>query len=193
MRHSEGFGDALVMGRYQLSHKKVHVALAAGVKLASGNSNATDLYGVRIPDNLQIGSGTVDPVFALFGAYSGMNWIFHGNIFSRTPLRENIYGYKYGVETHANLGFNYDFSDLFFIRSHINFINTSRDRYQYGELDFGRGGVWLYFVPGLGIRVTDLITVDFQYPLPIYQFVNESQLVPSNLLTINFSYTLSRK
>ena len=86
VRHSQGFGDALVMGRYQLNHKKVHMALAAGIKLASGNANATDLYGTRIPDNLQIGSGTVDPVFALFGAYTGMNWIVHGNIFNESQL-----------------------------------------------------------------------------------------------------------
>ena len=193
VRHSQGFGDALVMGRYQLDHKKVHMALAAGIKLASGNANATDLYGTRIPDNLQIGSGTVDPVFALFGAYTGMNWIVHGNIFSRIPLRENIYGYKYGLETHANMGVNYDLSDLIFLRSHVNVINTSRDRYQYGELDFSRGGLWVYFVPGLGIRVSETITIDLQYPLPIYQFVNESQLVPSDLLTMNFSYTLSKE
>ena len=75
----------------------------------------------------------------------------------------------------------------------FNVINTSRDRYQYGELDFSRGGLWVYFVPGLGIRVSETITIDLQYPLPIYQFVNESQLVPSDLLTMNFSYTLSKE
>ncbi|MFQ6607359.1 MAG: transporter [Fidelibacterota bacterium] len=193
VRHAQGMGDVVIMGRYQFNIKMAQLSVGLGVKLATGDSEAMDDFGVRISDNLQIGSGTVDPVFLIFSAYPGNKWLFLGNLFSRIPLRENIYGYQYGAESHVNLGVNYDLSDLIFLRGNLNGIFTSRDKYQYGEPEFSRGGRWLYFIPGLGIRLTRMLTMDLQYPFPVYQYVNESQLIPTDLMTVNLSYTLKVK
>ena len=67
-------------------------------------------------------------------------------------------------------------------------IFTERDTHQYGEPEIERGGKWMYFVPGLGVRLSDRFILDVEYPWNIYYDVNESQLVPNWLLRFNLFY-----
>ncbi len=195
IRTTFGFGDAILMGKYRFTifDEWLQGTIGAGVKLATGMLEEPAPDGARISDNLQIGSGTVDPVFSLYLAHFSLNrkWLFSGNIITRISSGDNIYGYKYGNEMQTSFGINYDYSDKILLQSSFEFIYTMRDTDQYGfRVKRERGGKWLYWTPGMGIRLSDMLLMDIQYPITVYQFVNESQLVSDGFLRINLIYTI---
>ena len=51
-----------------------------------------------------------------------------------------------------------------------------------------RGGEWVYLVPGFGIRFSNNLILDVEYPWTIYYNVNESQLIPDGFLRLNLFY-----
>ena len=67
--------------------------------------------GEIISETLQLGSGSVDPLFSLFLGYPSSRWLFSTSLFSRISIYENIRGYKYGNEFHARISVNYDKTD----------------------------------------------------------------------------------
>ena len=193
IRMSHGYGDAIIMGKYRFAFLEdfAAVTIGAGLKLANGKLEEPDETGNRISDNLQIGSGTIDPVLSLYGSHTSTNlklltWL---NIIARISTDENIYGYKYGNEIQTSMGMNYDLSDKLFLSSSIELIYTLRDTDQYGyRVKRERGGKWLYWTPGVSLRIRRDFVLDFQYPIAIYQYVNESQLISNGFLRMSLSY-----
>jgi len=195
IRMSHGFGDAILMGKYRfpVMDEWANITIGAGVKLANGRLEEPDGSGSRISDNLQIGSGTIDPVLSIYASHASLNkkWFFYTNFITRISSDENIYGYKYGNEYHSTFSANYDLTDFIFLQSSIEFIYTERDTDQYGHrIKRERGGKWLYWTPGISLRLTPDFILDMQYPIPVYQYVNESQLISPGFLRMNISYEL---
>ena len=166
----------------------VLATFGTGVKLATGSISARDNQGDVISETLQLGSGTVDPIFSVFLGYPNGKWLISGSLFSRLSIYENVVGYKYGNEFHGRLSVNYDQSDALFLKSGLEFVYTARDSHQYGEPEIERGGKWGYFVPGFGVRFANNFILDFEYPLTMLFDVNESQLVPDGFLRLNLFY-----
>jgi hypothetical protein len=193
IRHASGWGDALLLLNYVLPQIKHLPAIQAGggVKLANGSTEATDIYGRRFSDNLQIGSGSVDPVFALSLAQNVSRFVVSAGAFTRLSMRENIYGYKYGNELHAVLAVDYAGSGLFYAGLRLNYMFTTRDRYEYGKITRERGGKWIYLAPKLGFKILPSWDFEVNVPAAVYQNVNESQLTSSYQLQINTVYHLS--
>ena len=191
IRDADGFGDVVLIGRYFIPElfDEFQFAVGAGLKLATGDTEAEDIYGQRFSDNLQIGSGTLDPVFTIFAAKPNKNWLTTASALVRISLQENIYGYKYGNEFHLSGGVNYSTSELLFLKNRLNYIYTDRDTYQFGEPAQSRGGQSIYYTPGIGIRAPNGLVFNFEYPIAIYQKVNESQLMSDGFLMLNLNYT----
>ncbi len=193
IRRTSGFGDIILMGRYNYSffEHSLNINLGVGAKLATGRLDKPDPSGKRIGDNLQVGSGTIDPVFSLFASHGSMNskWLMTGYFISRISSGPNIYGYEYGDEYHYSAGLNYDHSDALFFKAKIEYIYTFRDTDEYGmRIKRERGGRWLYAVPGFGLRLSANLMLDVEYPVSLYQFVNESQLVSPGYLRLNLTF-----
>lgn len=191
VRDADGFGDVVIMGRYFLPEliNEIQMAVGLGLKLATGDTEAEDIYSQRFSDNLQIGSGTLDPVFSVFLARPSNNWLTNANALIRLSFQENIYGYKYGNEYHLSAGVNYNSTNMFFLKNRLNFIYTQRDTYQYGDPAQSRGGKSVYYTPGIGIRAPNGMVVNFEYPIAIYQKVNEAQLMSEGFLSLNLTFT----
>ena len=191
-RHASGLGDIVMLLNYAPPQfaKLPALLVSAGVKLANASVDATDKYGERFSDNLQIGSGSVDPVFAITLAQNLHNLIFSAQAFTRITMRENIYGYKYGNELHGILSADYP-GELFYGGLRLNYLLVTRDHYQYGKITRERGGTWLYVAPKLGIKVLDNLDFDISIPFAVYQNVNESQLTSSYQIQINTVYHLT--
>ena len=51
-----------------------------------------------------------------------------------------------------------------------------------------RGGQWIYVIPGFGLRLSNNIILDIEYPWTVYSYVNESQLVPDGFIRLNLFY-----
>lgn len=193
IRHAEGLGDLVLMLNYAppLPAGWPTVLLSGGVKLANGSIDAKDKYGDRFSDNLQIGSGSVDPVFALNIAQNVGAFTFSGIVFTRISARENIYGYKYGNELHSIAAVDYHGGDLFYAGLSLNHLLTTRDTYQYGKITRERGGKWLYVAPRVGVNILDNVSFELRAPVAVYQNVNESQLTSRYQLQINTAYHIT--
>ena len=193
IRETNGFSDVILLFKYSdyFFDDQILATLASGVKLATGSVTELDDDDKVISETLQVGSGTVDPLFSLFVGYPSGKWLLSGSLFSRLSVYENIRGYKYGNEFHSRISVNYDKSDALFIKAGLETVFTERDTHQYGQPESQRGGKWAYAVSGFGIRFLNNFILDVEYPWTIYYDVNESQLVPDGFLRLNLFYDWS--
>ena len=190
IRKTEGFSDAILLFKYSdyFFDDQILATFASGLKLATGSVTDLDEDDKVISETLQVGSGTVDPLFSLFLGYPSGRWLYSGSLFSRISVYENVRGYRYGNEFHGRISVNYDKSDALFIKGGLETVVTKRDTHQYGEPESQRGGEWAYLVSGFGIRFSNNFILDVEYPWTIYYSVNESQLVPDGFLRLNLFY-----
>ena len=190
IRKTEGFSDAILLFKYSdyFFDDQILATFASGLKLATGSVTDLDEDDKVISETLQVGSGTVDPLFSFFLGYPSGRWLYSGSLFSRISVYENVRGYRYGNEFHGRISVNYDKSDALFIKAGLETVLTKRDTHQYGEPESQRGGKWAYAVPGFGIRFKNNFILDVEYPWTIYYNVNESQLVPDGFLRLNLFY-----
>ncbi|MBC8310688.1 MAG: hypothetical protein H8E72_00120 [Candidatus Marinimicrobia bacterium] len=193
VRETTGFSDAIILLKFSdyFFDDQILATFSSGLKLATGSVTDLDADGKVISETLQVGSGTVDPLFSLFLGYPSGRWLYSGSLFSRISVYENVRGYKYGNEFHGRISVNYDKSDALFIKAGLETVLTKRDTHQYGEPEDQRGGKWAYAVPGFGIRFSNNFILDVEYPWTIYYNVNESQLVPDGFLRLNLFYDWS--
>jgi hypothetical protein len=190
IRKTEGFSDAILLFKYSdyFFDDQILATFASGLKLATGSVTDLDEDDNVISETLQVGSGTVDPLFSLFLGYPSGRWLYSGSLFSRISVYENVRGYRYGNEFHGRISVNYDKSDALFIKGGLETVVTKRDTHQYGEPESQRGGEWAYLVSGFGIMFSNNFILDVEYPWTIYYSVNESQLVPDGFLRLNLFY-----
>ena len=193
IRETSGFSDAIILFKYSdyFFDDQILATFASGLKLATGSVTDLDEDGKVISETLQVGSGTLDPLFSLFLGYPSGRWLISGSLFSRLSIYENIRGYKYGNEFHGRISINYDISNALFIKTGLETVLTKRDTHQYGEPESQRGGEWAYLVSGFAIRFSNNFILDVEYPWTIYYDVNESQLVPDGFLRLNLFYDWS--
>ena len=87
-------------------------------------TNMTDEFGERISDNLQVGTGTVDPILSIYSSQDIKKLVLSGGIFTRISTGENIYGYKYGNEIQTLINLDY-IETIFFMVAYklVIFIN----------------------------------------------------------------------
>lgn len=193
VRHASGLGDIVVMLNCAapLPAGFPGMNFGIGLKLANGSVDAKDQYGERFADNLQIGSGSVDPIFAFNVLHRFERLSVSAGVFTRITSRQNIYGYRYGNELHASLSLEYAGEGWLFGGVSLTNLITSRDRYQFGQITRERGGKWMYLSPELGINVLDNLSIEFHLPVVVFQNVNESQLTSDYLIELSTSYAFS--
>ena len=177
-RESYGLGDVILQARVQKTlFKSTPLILGLGVKLSNGKINMTDQFGERISDNLQVGTGTVDPILSLYTSKSIKHFILSGGIFARITNRENIYGYRYGNEIQTLINLDYIESPLIYGGIQFSHLFSTRDYYEYGKVARDRGGTNYFATGKIGTKVTDQLDFEMTLQIPVYQMLNESQLV----------------
>lgn len=190
IRHAAGLGDVVLMMNFAppLPEALPGLLFSAGVKLANGSTHAVDEYGNRFADLLQVGSGSLDPIFSVSLSRAFDNLFLSGMLFTRIISRENVYGYKYGNEFQGIFSMEYMHGEKVIAGLSLNHVHTARDYFQYGKIARKRGGTWLYLAPKLGIRATENLSLEARLPLPVYQNVNESQLTSDYQLHVGATY-----
>ena len=177
-RESYGLGDVILQARVQKTlFKSTPLILGLGVKLSNGKINMTDQFGERISDNLQVGTGTVDPILSLYTSESIKHYILSGGIFARITNGENIYGYRYGNEIQTLINLDYIESPLIYGGIQFSHLFSTRDYYEYGKVARDRGGTNYFATGKIGTKVTDQLDFEMTLQIPVYQMLNESQLV----------------
>lgn len=212
--HSEGLGDIKLTGLYTLYDSGVDedlgrmrhkLLLSAGASLPTGSitQRADTVMGAnqKLPYPMQLGSGTVDPIFGLTYTNKFDDWSWGAQ--GRTTLRfgQNNEGYRlgneYGVTTwvaknlcdFASASFRLDGSAWGNINGKDNELNasimpTARTDLRGGERIDAIAGLNLYQTHGklAGNRLA------LEFGMPVYQSLQGPQLETDYNLTLGWQW-----
>jgi hypothetical protein len=166
------------------------LALALGVRLPTGQNNALDEFGARIPDDLQVGSGTMDPIVGLlfYHRYYRIGYGFSGLF--RMSSQENIYHYEWGNEVVGTAYFTYRLSKQLELNTQFNFTYLGRDKY-LGSYVTNRGARLLLGAPSLTYDAGHGVSVQATAQVPLYQEFNELQLTSDYIINLRTSIAIN--
>jgi hypothetical protein len=206
---SQGFGDTKLLGKYRL-YSDDHLAptdqftTLLGLSLPSGsidekftNNPAPNQNGTILPFKMQLGSGTVDPIFGLL--YQGStDPLWYGvNAMYTARLYDNSQGYQQGDEFRGDIYSMYQFHERSVL--HLQFNAFWEDKYSdepnAGKLGDGHvggdpanpfvsplfdpnnyGGTKVNITTGIQWQPAPLNVFELNGSVPIYQDLNGPQL-----------------
>ncbi len=165
-------------------------ALALGVRLPTGKNDALDDFGQRIPDDLQAGSGTMDPIVGLlfYHRYYRLGWGVSGLF--RMSSQENIYHYEWGNEIVGTAYLSYRLSKRLELINQFNFTYLGRDKNK-GEFVTNRGARLLTGAPSLVYEAGHGVSVQATMQIPLYQEFNELQLNSDYIVNLRTSIAVN--
>jgi len=196
---SSGIGDMLILFKYaiisQTYFNQRQLAIGFGPKIPTGASDATQ-NGILLPADMQPGSGSWDFVF--WSYYSeGFMPDLPLNIFFSASYKLNTSndrfansdaGYKFGNEFVSSIGAGYRTDMLLDFSLSILFRTTAIDQFDNVGVP-NTGGIWLYAVPGLNIKLTDNFIARLSGQIPIYRNLEGTQLTSTYTLLVSFFYS----
>ncbi|MEM9340244.1 MAG: hypothetical protein AAGA66_16030, partial [Bacteroidota bacterium] len=191
---TNGIGDVVILPKYSLSKGWL---IGVGVKLSTGKANFLSNRAIALPADLQPGSGATDALF--FTSYQRYSeerpsLSYFGNaIFRITGTNTNYFAgssYRFGSELQMALGI----ADRFFLFGQL--IDPSLGiSYRKRGTDFfdseqfpASGGTFLFINPGVSIPLTTKISWQVNTSIPIYTFVQDTQLAPTIQVNTGISF-----
>lgn len=161
-------------------------ALALGVRLPTGNTDAVDENGQRLPDDLQLGTGTMDPIVGLLyhQRYFRLGWGASGIL--RVSSQENIHHYEWGDEVIGAAYFSYR------LNRNLEWVNQFNGNWLGRNLKNGaptdnRGGTIFFYTPSLVYVGTRSVTLQASAEIPIHRDFNERQLSSDYIINLRTS------
>lgn len=129
--------------------RRAWISGLAGVKTPWGE-NRREEEGIRLDEHLQSGTGSTDPFAGLAGFYLLDE---RSSLYGSAQHRwtgSNDFGYRYGAQTFANLGYERKLGRIVDGAFELNYRDADRDRLgDDGDLDPNTGGTMLYATPRL--------------------------------------------
>jgi predicted porin len=172
-----GLGDMRLSGRYQtaLDHHAA-VGVQFGLKLPTGKFDETNDLGQLAERSLQPGSGTTD---ALLGVYTyhqlegDATTLFVQALWQR-PLTERD-DYQPGQQVTLDIGLRYALTRSLNAQLQLNLLWKDHDQGLNAEPD-DSGGSYAFLSPGASYALTKQMQLYGFVQLPLYQYVNGTQL-----------------
>jgi len=169
-------GDVRAVGRYRfVVAESTNVGAQFGVVLPTGPYNVGNAEGVLAERSLQPGTGSTSGVlgvYANYAAHGGSMWFaqlqFQGAMATKDDFRP-------GNQVLLTGGVSWPVSDSFAVLGQLNALWRGRDSGANAEPD-DSGGRSLFFSPGLSYTVSPSIQLYAFAQLPLYRYVNGTQL-----------------
>ena len=189
--HLSGIGDLRLSGSRQFAlSPDTSAGIRVGMKLPTGKIDDVSTDGELAERSLQLGSGSTD---ILLGAYYYRK--LQGNattVFAQTqwqrPLTERDH-YEPGQQLSADMGLRYALTLATSAMLQLNLLWKDRDQGINAEPD-ETGGRYAYLSPGVSHTLSSRLQVFGFVQLPLYQFVNGTQLSVDKSATIGISWKL---
>lgn len=204
-----GIGDASVTGSYMVwghgGEEDVTVSALAGVKLPTGEKHVDAIDGDEPEPHARLGTGSYDAIMGAhvmsfhsvptFGGAPGMLPVFGSVRFLLTSRGTD--DYRVGNTLDANLGTAYPLGDRLQFLAQANYRYHHRDDSQEAEEGeepegpvVNTGGQAFYLTPGLRFQAASLLSLQAYMQVPVYQKVNEIQLVSPYHLWFGVTYRM---
>ncbi|MDA0691508.1 MAG: hypothetical protein O3A78_03690 [Nitrospinae bacterium] len=184
-----GMGDITLLLKYALLQTLKHqFILGAGVKFASGEYQLRDSDGTINEPTLMPGTGSYDAI--LSGLYIFSLIPNRLNLFTSVSHRfttENPLDYELGDTTLVDGGMIYVLTDSVSLSAQINARIARRDEF-IGMPVPSTGGEFVNLTPGVTLAASENLSLYTHVQIPIYQRVNEVNLVPNYGLLFGASY-----
>lgn len=184
-RGDTGIGDTLLFGRYtafrgDVPGRTFRIAPFAGIELPTGDDDERDEF-TRLPQPLQLGSGSVDPLFGVVGTWQTLDYQVDAQASYQVNTEANDFEFGDVLRFDASLqyrlwprelgpgvpGFVYGIVEANLIHQNRNEIN--------GRDDPDSGGTTLFLDPGLQY-VTRRWVLEAIVQLPAIQDLNGDAL-----------------
>jgi len=189
---TSGFGDVRLTAKYAFRISAKHLLVGGmGVKTPTGEYKLLNHDGEINEPTIQPGSGSWDGIVAAYYAYriipQRLDAFFSGSYQIAT---ENELDYKFGNTSLLNGGLNYPINGekSTIISLQINMRQAPHDEFK-GEEVPSTGGTWIYLTPGVKVQSSPGTAFYTHVQLPVYQYVNETNLVPRYGLIVGVSHT----
>jgi hypothetical protein len=191
---TSGFGDIRLTGKYALWISTKHLFVGGlGVKAPSGEYKLKNHDGEINEPTIQPGTGSWDGLVSAYYAYEvlphRLNLFLSGSFQIAT---ENSLDYKMGNTLILNTGASVLFTNLIQEKPltaslQINSRQAPHDEFQGQEVP-STGGRWVYITPGIRVQATPSTSLYTHVQIPLYQYVNEENIVPRYGLIMGISH-----
>ena len=187
-----GMGDLRLIGKYAVHTSIRHLLVAGlGIKTPTGEYKLRNSEGEINEPTVMPGSGAWNGLLSLHYAYQIQPHEWDAFIASAYQLTTaNSLEYKMGNTLLLNVGTNYHFTaheKRFTASLQTNLRQAPRDEFNKQNVP-NTGGTWVYLTPGITVHATSSTAVYTHLQLPLYQNVNDANLVPSYGLIIGLSH-----
>ena len=198
-----GIGDPIAMLFYDVVQSPLNIRLSAGPQIPIGSYTELSSRGLTLLEDLQPGSGAWDFVFMTSVQYQSikrptMSFYLNG-ILSITGANDNsrngLQTYEFGDDLQMIAGLN-DQILLFnrIINPGISMRYRKANRDKINDIQStGTGGEWLFTRLSVGVEFIKQSMLTLNFELPVYTFVNETQLSPDRIINISWSKSFSLK
>ncbi len=186
---TSGFGDITLMAKYALLHTTKHQFIGGiGVKFASGDFKLKNSEGDINEPTIMPGTGSNDPILSALYSYSLIpNKLGFFASASHRFTTENTLDYEFGDSTFIDGGVSYQLNEKINLITQINTRISRRD--EFLGMDVPNTGVtFINVTPGVVLTASDSVSLYTHVQIPIYQRVNDVNLVPNFGLMAGISY-----
>lgn len=200
-----GLGDAVFLAKYAVPNllgASSILNFGAGTKAPFGKSDLTTDEGFQLTADLQPGSGAWD---ALVWVSASKDLGFRpsatvsGSITYRLTGKNKSYlndtaVYEFGNVMQANVGYTDQFLAWNTIINPgliLKYRKASEDRIDGSQIP-NTGGQWVFVRPEVTVRLTPKLAIVTRAEVPVYSYVDGTQLTPTLRLTTGVSYVFKR-
>ncbi len=195
-RGGNGLGDSTLFGRYQVFQldrpgETFRAQVLGGLKFPTGRDDESDSIG-RLPQPLQLGSGSYDPVIAATFTWQRLQWQADFDLGYKFNTRAN--GFRFGDTLTHNAAFEYRLwpralpeagvPSFVYGVLELNGVWAQRSE-QNGSKIGDSGGYTLFVSPGLQY-ITRRWVAEVSVQLPLIQELNGGQLKTDYILNAGF-------
>ena len=199
---TSGIGDAVLLLKYTIINKGPVVwTLGAGPKFPTGASDIRN-NGILLGADLQPGSGAWDGIFWSYLVHQlesrksmNISLVASGRL---TGTNENFrldQSYRFGSEYQVIGGI----SDRVVLGKllvdpsvSLRFRKAFEDEVGMSELP-NTGGEWVFLNPAAGISISNNLSFNFGFEIPLYANITGTQLTPTFRINTGFYYIFNRK
>jgi len=203
---TSGIGDAVILIKYSIPDilgKSTVMNIGVGTKLPLGDSDLLTQQGIQLTADLQPGSGAWDGL-GWASVSKGLNFrpsaTLSGSVTYRLTGVNNSYlnnlaTYEFGNETQINLGYMDQilmFNTIFNPGLVLKYRRASEDKIDDQGIP-NTGGEWVFIRPEFAVQLTPNMAINSRFELPLYSYVEGTQLTPTFRFSTGISLTLNNK